>query len=256
MTDAQIVKGIETNNPVVWRHIYRNMKLPFITTLTKFTSGTVMTPDEWEDIFQDASVLLMRNIKEGKFELRPGSSVFSYLVEIGKRTMLNVVRKKQRQNPKPSQKNEGGNVVTPPFVKKVYSGSPDEAAEEISTEERQTEQDKFLDRVFESIPEECKMILKKFYWEHKPMDEIAGIMGLKNANTAKTKKNRCMKKFNEIAKMLLANGEFSEELIRGAAERSALREIFEEERVLMQETGVKMAAFDMEEDENESDKQD
>ena len=254
MTDAQIIKGIETNNPVVWRHIYRNMKLPFITTLTKFTSGTVVTPEEWEDIFQDASVLLMKNVKEGKFELRPGSSLFSYLVEIGKRTMLNIVRKKQRQNPKPSQKNEGGNVVTPPFVKKGNSGTTEEIAEEISAEERQTEQDRFLDRVFESIPEECKTILKKFYWEHKPMDEIASIMGLKNANTAKTKKNRCMNKFNEIAKKLLANDEFSEELIRGAAERSALREIFEEERVLMQEAGVRMAAFDVEEDENESDK--
>lgn len=63
-----------------------------------------------------------------------------------------------------------------------------------------------------------------------------------------------MNKFNEIAKKLLANDEFSEELIRGAAERSALREIFEEERVLMQEAGARMAAFDVEEDENESDK--
>ena len=82
-----------------------------------------------------------------------------------------------------------------------------------------------------------------FYWDHKPMDDIACIMGMKNADSAITKKSKCMKKFKDIANMLIENDEFAEEVVRNAVERAALRELLDEERINSDE-GFKMAAYE------------
>ena len=50
-------------------------------------------------------------------------------------------------------------------------------------------------------------------------------MGLKNENVAKTKKNRCMDKFKDIAKAMLADDAATEAAVRRAVERDALRDL-------------------------------
>ena len=116
-------------------------------------------------------------------------------------------------------------------------------------EEKQKEQDEFLDRVFNSLPSECQTLLKSFYWDRKPMDEIASTMGLRNADSAKTKKNRCMNKFKEIASMLLESDEFAEEVVRASVERAALRELLKEESIMMNDKSIRTAALDIEDEE-------
>jgi DNA-directed RNA polymerase specialized sigma24 family protein len=195
----------------------------------------------------------MENIKKDKFEERPGSNLFSYFVEIGKRTMQSDVRKKTRHHPKP--KEEEGT----PHIIQLWSGKPKPKEEdgevmELSTEEKQTQQNNFLDRVFDSIPDGCKQLLKKFYWDHKPMDEIASILHLGNANSAKTKKNRCMNQFKDIAKKLVDSDEFAEEAVRACVERAMLRELLEDERMVMQEAGIKIAAFEVDDEDKPEDK--
>ena len=80
------------------------------------------------------------------------------------------------------------------------------------------------------------------------MDDIASIMGMKNADSAITKKSKCMKKFVEIGKMLIKNDEFAEEVVRNAVERAALRALLEEEKENSDE-GFMMAAFNPDDDE-------
>ena len=232
MNDAQILFGLQNNSPIVWRYICRNLKSPFFAILRKSQDSAVLSNEDWEDVFQDTCVILMENVKKGKFVLREGSTLFSYFVEIGKRTMKSAVRRKSKSS------------ASGPFQIK------EEADLEIATEEKQTEQDRFLDRVFDSIPDSCKILLKKFYWDHKPMSEIASILGMQNADSVKTKKNRCMDKFKEIANKLVANDEFAEEVVRAAVERAALRELLNAERTYA-EAGVSIAACKVDEEPNE-----
>lgn len=232
MNDAQILLGIQNNSSVVWRYISRNLKAPFFAILNKSQDSNVLSNEDWEDIFQDTCCILMENVKKGKFVLKEGSNLFSYFVEIGKRTMKSAVRRKSKSS------------ASGPFQIK------EEADLEIATEEKQKEQDRFLDRVFDSIPDSCKILLKKFYWDHKPMSEIASILGMQNADSAKTKKNRCMDKFKEIASRLVANDEFAEEVVRAAVERAALRELLNAERTYA-ETGVSIAACKVDEESKE-----
>ena len=244
MTDTQIIQGIQTNNPIVWKYICRNLKSPFIATLKKICINTTLYSDDWDDVFQETCVILMENVKHGKFEERPGSTLFCYFLEIGKRTMQTALRKKTKHHPTVKAE-EGTPHIIPLWGKqKTESQEDNEEVTDISVEEKQTQQNEFLDRVFDSIPDACKTLLKKFYWDHKPMDEIASILSLRNADTAKTKKNRCMNQFKEIAKKLIENDEFAEEAVRACVERAVLREMLEDELIMMNDTSIKKAALE------------
>ena len=246
MTDSQIIYGIQTNNAIVWRYICRNLKSPFIVTLKRFCLNPSLSSDDWEDIFQDTCVVLMENIKQGKFEERPGSTLFSYFVEIGKKNMQNALRKHNKHHPI-VQKDGSTHILV--FNPKEQHTSFDEIDREVTAEEKQAAQDEFIDKVFDSVPTECKNIFKMFYWEHKPMDEIASIYGLRNANSAKTKKTRCMKLFKDVKEALLKSGDYDEELIKAAAERASLRELLEDERAYCQLENVAIAALKNEDEE-------
>ena len=85
------------------------------------------------------------------------------------------------------------------------------------------------------------------------MDEIASILSLRNADTAKTKKNRCMNQFKEIAKKLVESDEFAEDMVRACVERSMLRELLVEERVMANDSSIRMAALETEDKDNQED---
>jgi hypothetical protein len=80
------------------------------------------------------------------------------------------------------------------------------------------------------------------------MDEIASIMSLRNADTAKTKKNRCMNQFKEIAKKLIENDEYAEEAVPACVERAVLKELLADERLMQNDASIKMAALEIDED--------
>ena len=74
------------------------------------------------------------------------------------------------------------------------------------------------------------------------MDHIASVLGMRNADSAKTKKNKCMNKFKDIAAKLIESDEFAEEAVRAAVERAALKELLENEKVYA-ENGICTAAL-------------
>ena len=184
----------------------------------------------------------MEKVKKGGVVLSREGALFSYLVQVGKLLACNLVRKKRALSPEEMittsinlhKEENGEDFITPIDVK-------------------QQTQNEFLDRVFTSIPEDCQKLLKNFYWGRKPMDEIACMLGLRNADSAKTKKNRCMNKFIEIGKMLVNNDEYAEEIVRAAVERAALRELLQDEFALMNNTDIRMAALDIEDEDNKED---
>ena len=251
MTDAQLILGIQSNNSIVWRYICRNLKSPFIATIKRFCVNSSLAMNDWEDIFQESCMILMENVKQEKFQERPGSSLFCYFVEIGKRTMQVTLRKKSKHHPSLAKNEDTPHIIQiwPGTIPKIK----EQEGETVSAEDKQKEQDRFLDRVFDSIPDACKTLLKKFYWDHKPMHEIASILSLRNADTAKTKKNRCMNQFKDIAKKLVESDEFAEDMVRACVERSMLHELLEEERVMANDSSIRMAALDTEDKDNQED---
>lgn len=236
MTDTQLLIGIMQNDNRSWRYICRNLKPGFSKILGDAFPLTKLTNEDIEDIFQDSLLKLLEKVKNGGVTVSREGAIFSYLVQIGKLTACNFIRKRKNLT------SEEGVMISRNLHKEV-----DDI--EVPVEVKQQTQDEFLDRAYDSLPETCKKIFKKYYWEHKPFDEIADTIGYSTIDSVKTKKSKCMKQFKDFAKKLLDNDEFAEEVVRATVERVALRELLSEERVYA-ETGVTMAALDIE---NESD---
>ena len=176
------------NDERAWKHICRNMKQGFASILVQTFSLSNLANEDIEDIFQESCIVLMQKVKSGSVTVSREGALFSYLVQIGKLTACNLIRKRKDITSE--------DVVT-------ISDNLHNEYEYISVDEKQKSQDEFLDRLFDSLPSDCKPLLKHFYWGRKPMDQIASVLGMRNADSAKTKKNKCMNKFKDIAARLI-----------------------------------------------------
>ena len=232
MTDTQLLIGIMQNDDRAWRLICRNMKSGFASIIGQAFSFGNISNEDIEDIFQESCIVLMQKVKSGGVAVSREGALFSYLVQIGKLTACNLVRKRKDITTE--------NVVT-------ISDNLHKEYEDSSVDEKQKSQDEFLDRVFDSLPSDCRTLLKHFYWGRKPMDRIASVLGMRNADSVKTKKNKCMNKFRNIAAMLIESDEFAEEAVRAAVERAALKELLEDEKIYA-ERGICRAALNTDED--------
>ena len=236
MTDSQLIFGIMQNDERAWRYICREMKPGFVSILGQTFSVDRISSEDIEDIFQESLIVLMQKVKSGKVICSHDGALFSYLVQVGKLTACNQLRKKRELNL--------DDAVT--FSLQLHNIEDDE----IAAYEKQQAQNELLDKIFGRIPSECSTLLKHFYWNHKPMDEIASILGMRNANSVKSKKNKCMNRIKEIAARIIENDEFAEEVVRNAIERAALRELIEDERIHA-ESGHSMAALDIDDKDGE-----
>ena len=233
MTDSQLLLGITQNDEQAWRYIFHNMRMGFASILVQEFATYRLQKQDIEDIFQESLLVLMNKIKSGGMIIPREGAIFSYLVQIGKFTACNFLRKRNHLS--------SADAVTI-LDKQHYVAEGD-----MATQEKQEAQNEFLDRVFDSMPAECKRLLMLFYWERKPMDDIASILGMRNADSAKTKKSKGMNQCKEIAAQLIASDECAEDAVRAAVERAALRELLEDESAYA-EGGISLAALDTTED--------
>ena len=212
MTDRDIIQGIESGQTSIRQHIQ-----PILSGVRDVT---------FDDVYQEACIILMENIKAGKLDTESEMNLPGYLYVICKRVALRYAAKKRplRIVEKPTSKDE---VV----IKEEGEEQESESAEWMEMEEEE-EAMRFLDRVLDSIPPTCKSILKRFYWDKMSMKDIATLTGLKNEDTAKSTKKRCMDKFRSIAKAMLEDDEKAEIAIRRTIERAALRDQLDECRQL------------------------
>ena len=233
MTDQLIVQGILDNDERAWRYIYANMRGGLLGSLRRNFPSSGFSPDEWEDVFVDTCTALMSNVKRGKYEKRENATLYTYIYKIAEYTTQALLRKKK-------------NIVFDEEISKAKDEVQDMC---IFPDEKQMAQNEFLDRVLESIPEDCRLLLKKFYWDRIPMERLAPMFGYKNADNVANKKNKCMKKIKDVKERLLEDGDFDEDTVKAAVERAALRELLEGERIRMEE-GYRLAALDVDDKED------
>lgn len=240
MIDTKLLIGIMQNDEHTWSHICSSMKPGFSKILGDAFPFTKLAKEDVDDIFQESLVILMQKGKSDGVTVSREGAVFSYLVQIGKLTTCNFIRKRRGLT------SDEEVIVSRNLHKEVEDI-------EVPVEVKQQAQDEFLDRAYDSLPDTCKKIFKQYYWERKPFDDIADSIGYGTIDSVKTKKSKCMKQFKDFAKKLLDNDEFAEEVVRATVERATLRELINEERIYA-ETGVTMAALDIEDESDKSDK--
>ncbi|MCQ2136328.1 MAG: hypothetical protein MJY67_05370 [Bacteroidales bacterium] len=201
----------------------------------------------FDDLFDEALITLHSDVKSGKLNDSNCVNLSGYIYTICYRLALKKARR-------PGITIVGGTTVS-------MTGEDGEPVLIVTGVEQDQDPDEqyeqymralaFLEEVLSKIPLNCKQIFRRFYWDNLPMDEIASSMGLKNANTAKTTKNRCMDKFKTMAKDILSNDSLSEDAVRTVVEREALRDMLA--RFRKEESGdIAVAACDNTESEKDS----
>ena len=86
------------NDERAWRHICREMKAGFASILGQTFSIDKISNEDIDDIFQESLIVLMQKVKRGGIASSREGALFSYLVQIGKFTACNLIRKRREQN--------------------------------------------------------------------------------------------------------------------------------------------------------------
>ncbi len=179
-----VVMAFKRNDQKVMRKVYQNLFLKFSSYALKNSGNEAHA----KDVFQEAFVACWRNIKEDK--ISDNSNVEGYLLTIAKNKWIDFLR----------SSNFKKMVVTNNFSN--LSVLPDEEVIDQNAEESKKI---ILQKAIGKLGENCKNLLRLFYFERKSMAEIS--MELKIASTsARNQKYRCMERLRNLSLELRNNG--------------------------------------------------
>lgn len=151
-----------------------------------------MEDADLEDIFQEASMALYLNIKEGKLS-QLTSSLSTYFLRICINQTLKFLSKKKRTVPLFDESSViRKNEFLADKIDTLYHWSTED-----QSQEEQSYRERIVNAVLESLPETCRNIFHGYYWNNLTTSVIADMFGFANANSVKTQKYKCVSKFKK-----------------------------------------------------------
>lgn len=172
-----LIESLKKNDEKAIRDFYDENKIGFFLFAKRYN----LQSDDICDIYQDAIVALIENAKKGKIDDLK-SSLSTYLFGIGK-CMIFQKFKKESRNCAFDECEE---------VEVMY---------EEYNEERINLQIIELQKGFGKLGEQCRKLLRLFYYEEKRLDEILSDLGYINKDVLKSQKSRCLKQLKVLAKI-------------------------------------------------------
>lgn len=133
------------------------------------------SPEQAKDAFQEAVLDFHQNVITGVL-VEFTSSIKTYLFQIGKYKLLNIIKKEHR--------------ITYHDNLQLIEGKE---MEDYMDDENKAHSQEQLTNAINKLPEDCQKVLKLYYFNEFDMDSIARELKYKNSDTAKSKKSVCMK---------------------------------------------------------------
>lgn len=148
--------------------------------------------DSANDVFQESSLALYKNLQDGKLvDLK--STLSTYFLQI----CINQARKELSKKRKTIPLND----ITLKQKDEYCDNKIDELLG-FGEESITNEQKNMMREIVQNLPKPCDDILWYFYGDNLDMQTIADILDYKNADTVKSTKSRCMSKlknkFNQV----------------------------------------------------------
>ena len=168
-SDEAILEGLRLRSDYIINFTYKEF-YPLIKFLVTDNGGA---EEDAEDIFQDGIVTLYNKIILNQLVLT--SSFKTYMYSLCRNLWLQKLNKRKAIFDKLNDVEE-------------YIDIPKGMLQEATIEE--TEMQRIIQMHFLSLPDDCQRVLKLFI-KKTPLPEIAGIMGFKTTNYAKTRKFLC-----------------------------------------------------------------
>lgn len=176
----EIIAGIRNGNSKMMEDLYLEYRNEFISwSIQKFS----ISEDDALDHYQDVMTIFYEKVMSERIT-EVSSTIKTYVFGIGKnrvRQQFDELTRKERH--------ENGLTEYYQFL----------AAEEESNELYNASRNG-VNRIFDSIGEACKKILRLFYFEKRSMNEIAEILGHKSEGVSRTTKKRCLEKIRSELK--------------------------------------------------------
>lgn len=164
-----------------------------------------LSDDDFNDVFQNSSIALFLNIRDGKLkELptdiklenksskpKPNDRLFPYFLGICINQTLKLISKHKKNVPLfDDSKLTNDEIFRQDKIDELYQlCTEDEEAEQISQSE------KIVQDIIAAMPDTCKNIFQGYYWDNLTTTVIADMFGFANANSVKTQKYKCLQKF-------------------------------------------------------------
>ena len=149
-----------------------------------------ISDDDLDDIFQESSMALFLNIRDGRLA-NLTSTLSTYFLRICINQTLKSIGKQQKVVPLFDDSTiTNKDEFRSDKIDELYRlCTEDEDAERVAQAER------IVQNIIEVMPDTCKNIFKGYYWDNFTTSTIADMFGFANANSVKTQKYKCLQKF-------------------------------------------------------------
>lgn len=184
--EKELLEQIRSGDEKAMERIYNKYRSEFLGwSMDKYN----ISEDDALDHYQDTVTIFFEKTMNGTLaEIE--STIKTYLFGIGK----NKIRQKFQSESKEEQHTLG---VTEHYQFLGQHSGAQSIFDDASGVAK---------KVFDSIGQPCKELLRLFYFERKSMTEIAKVLGHKNEGVSRTTKKRCLEKTREQLKNSKAHG--------------------------------------------------
>ncbi len=171
-----IIDLLKRNDEKTIRTVYNDHKKRFILFAKRYN----LSEHDTIDIYQDAFIALIENVKSGKVD-EIKSSLSTYLFGIGKFMIFQKFKKNEQ-------------IHIADDLESI------EVEDDLYSEDDIDSQVRLLQKGLDKLGEQCKKVLLLFYYEEKKLDEIQEQLGYTSKDVLKSQKSRCLKQLKELIK--------------------------------------------------------
>lgn len=160
--------------------------------LTYLRKNYSVSDDDIDDIFQESSMALYLNIRDGKLS-NLTSSLGTYFMKVCINQTLKFLGKSSKVVPLVDESRiSNGNAVRDDKIDELYGFCMD-----TEEEDRKIRMELLVNNIIASMTDTCKNILQGYYWNDLSTSTIADVFGFSDANSVKAQKYKCVKKFRD-----------------------------------------------------------
>lgn len=160
--------------------------------LTYLRKNYSVSDDDIDDIFQESSMALYLNIRDGKLS-NLTSSLGTYFMKVCINQTLKFLGKNSKVVPLVDESRISNvNAVRDDKIDELYGFCMD-----TEEEDRKIRMELLVNNIIASMTDTCKNILQGYYWNDLSTSTIADVFGFSDANSVKAQKYKCVKKFRD-----------------------------------------------------------
>lgn len=151
-----------------------------------------VSDDDIDDIFQEASMALFLNLRDGKLSSLT-SSLGTYFMKVCINQTLKFIGKKSKVMPLIDENRiSNKNAVRDDKIDELYGFCMD-----TEEEDRKIRTELLVNNIIASMTDTCKNILHGYYWNDLSTSTIADMFSFSDANSVKAQKYKCVMKFRD-----------------------------------------------------------